>query len=43
MNAYSSFCVLKVLNCVVCLLHVERLLHEVISLAFIPGMKKYAT
>lgn len=40
-NAYSSFSVFKVLNCVICLFHVKRLLHEVISLAFIPGMKDY--
>lgn len=35
--SYCGFSVFKGLDCVVCLFHVERLLHEVISLALIPG------
>lgn len=35
--SYCGFSVFKVLDCIVCLFHVERLLHEVISLGFIPG------
>lgn len=30
--SYCSFSVFQVLDCVVCLFHIERLLHEVISL-----------
>lgn len=35
--SYCGFSVFEGLDCVVCLFHVERLLHEVISLALIPG------
>lgn len=35
--SYCGFSVFKVLDCVVGLFHVERLLHEVVSLALIPG------
>lgn len=33
--SYGSFSVFKVLDCVVCLFHVERLLRKAVSLVFI--------
>lgn len=38
--SYCGFSVFQGLDCVVGLLHVKRLLHEVVSLAFIPEVKK---